>query len=194
VTPCFPAEDYALWSRMARERRMTNLAEPLLYYREHGNSAWGSLSSQGMTRLEEITCDIRLENLKALLGEPVSPEKEVQLAQWAKELSTYRRNFDVRGAETFLSILRGLLALKFPEATSPDWDLPPEYKRTLGVQYAELAYRLLPVARWKALRFYGRALKLHPDLVSDLPWTRIAALFVLGEKARNIVRALTGGR
>jgi hypothetical protein len=71
---------------------------------------------------------------------------------------------------------------------------PAEFKRVRAIQLAELAYRLLPLARWKAADLFRRAHILYPELIELLPWSRIAALFLLGENARRIFLAVTSGR
>ena len=63
-----------------------------------------------------------------------------------------------------------------------------------AIQLAELAYRLLPVARCSALALFYRAVKTYPAIVRDLPWVRIAALALLGDGARKLFLTLTGQR
>ena len=180
--PSFHSEDYALWSRIARTRETANLPEPLLDYREHGSSVTGSMSPTDAAAFDGATTAIRYENLRALFGERARLED-------ARFLSTYRRHFDVSAAENFLATF-DRLAAEF-EDTMQD---AAEFHRVRAIQLAELAYRLLPIARWKALALFRRAHALHPQLASVLPWPRIAALFLLGENARKLVRAVTGGR
>ena len=192
VKPCFPAEDYALWSRVARERKMTNLPEPLLRYREHAGSAWGALSPKGMTAMEEITHGIRLENIRALLGEETYSRHTIELEDCAWTYSTYRREFSVKSGEAFLTALERLVAIHFQCANPREWNVPKEFRRVFAIQYAELAYRFLPVARWKALGLLRRAHSLSPEIITGMPWLRMAALFVIGEAARNLVRTVRG--
>lgn len=175
--PSFHSEDYALWSRIARARPTANLPEPLLLYREHGSSVTGSMSSADTAAFDDATTAIRWENLRALFGEQARMED-------ARLISTYRRDFDAAKAESFLATFDRLAAERGAV----------ELRQVQAMQLAELAYRLLPVARWKAITLFGRTLKLNPELVSALPWLRIAALFLLGENARRMVRAITGAR
>jgi hypothetical protein len=104
-------------------------------------------------------------------------------------LSTYRRNFNAAGAKEFLAVFDRLVS----EGGGVIKDTT-EFKRVRAIQLAELAYRMLPFARWKAADLFRRAHLLYPDLVGLLPWSRIAALFLLGENARRIFLAVTGGR
>jgi hypothetical protein len=67
-----------------------------------------------------------------------------------------------------------------------------EFRRVLAIQYSELAYRFLPLARGRAIDLYRRALKIHPSLAGDMPWGRLAALFVMGEKARSLYQWFYG--
>ena len=175
--PSFHSEDYALWSRIARARPTANLPEPLLLYREHGSSVTGSMSPADAAAFDEATTAIRGENLGAVFGEQARVED-------ARLLSTYRRDFDAAKAGSFLAVFDRLAAERGSAGL----------RHVQGVQLAELAYRLLPIARWKAVSLFGRALKLNPNLVGALSWPRIAALFLLGENARKMVRAVTGGR
>jgi glycosyltransferase involved in cell wall biosynthesis len=194
ATPCFPAEDYALWSRLAREREMANLTEPLLLYREHVASAWGSLSAQRIAAMDEVTYTIRMENLKALVGEEYSSHHEQMLMSCARIFTAYHRNLSVESTEAFLAAFQRIFDIKLRPEKSANGKLPREYQRVLAIQYAELAYRLLPLARWKALGLFRRAFGWYPEIASMLPWPRIAALFLLGNNARKIFLAITGGR
>jgi hypothetical protein len=178
--PSFHSEDYALWSRIARTRETANLPEPLLLYREHGSSVTGSMSPADAAAFDEATTAIRLENLRGLFGERARLED-------ARLLSTYRREFDVSKAESFLETFNRLAAEQEEKVTDVTG-----FRRVQAVQLAELAYRLLPMARWKALSVLWRALKLSPGLAGSLPWLRIVALFLLGETARKIARSITG--
>ena len=181
-TPSLHSEDYALWSRIARVRPTANLAEPLLKYREHISSVTGSMSQMDAAAFDDATMAIRLENLQHLLGDDASPAD-------ARLLSRYRRDFSPSAAKEFLAVFDRLVA---------DYDGlaqdPAEFKRVRAIQLAELAYRLLPLARWKAADLFRRAHILYPELIELLPWSRIAALFLLGENARKIFLAITSGR
>ena len=180
--PSFHSEDYALWSRIARTRETANLPEPLLEYREHGSSVTGSMSPAQAAAFDDATMGIRWENLRALF------EEEACLDE-ARLLSTYRRHFDAAAAEDFLAVFDRLVVEH--QGTVQD---AAEFRRVRAMQLAELAYRLLPIARWKALGLFRRAHGLYPQIAGTLPWSRIAALFLLGENSRKIVRAITGGR
>jgi glycosyltransferase involved in cell wall biosynthesis len=179
---CFHSEDYALWSHVARLRSTANLPEPLLRYREHASSVTGSMSQPDVSAFDEATTAIRWENLRALFGDRVTMKD-------ARILSTYRRGFSAESAGQFLRVFDRLAA-----AHSTVVKDAAEFRRVRSIQLAELAYRLLPVARWQALALYRRALALHPALVGLLPWPRIAALFLLGEGARKIFLTITGRR
>lgn len=175
----FHSEDYALWSSVARVRPVANLAEPLISYREHNTSITRSMSAADTTSFEQATGRIREENLRALFGNAFRPE-DVQT------LSTYRRDFSAASAAAFLKTFDRLQAASRKASRS--------LRRIQAIQLAELAYRLLPVSRIKAARLYFRAVQTDPAIVGLLPWLRIAALFVLGDGARRIFLALTGGR
>ena len=178
----FHSEDYALWSRVARARPTANLPEPLLLYREHVSSVTGSMSAPDAAAFDEATGAIRWENLRALFGDRAMPED-------ACILSTYRRGFSATTAAAFLHVFDRLA-----EAHASTVEDRDEFRRVRAIQLAELAYRLLPVARRKALALYRSAFVLQPRLASLLPWPRIAALFFLGERARALYLAVFGKR
>ncbi len=175
----FHSEDYALWSRVARARPTANLPEPLLLYREHVASVTGSMSAPDEAAFDEATGAIRLENLRALFGDAAT-------AGDARILSTYRRGFSAATAVEFLRVFDRLAEA---HASAADDYM---HRRVQSIQLAELAYRLLPIARWKALALFRRAFALHPGVASLLPWPRIAALFFLGERARALYLAVFG--
>ena len=170
------SEDYALWSRVARAHPTANLTEPLLHFREHAASATGGMSAPDSTAFDAATGLIREENLRALFGGEGA-------AADALVLSTYRRNFSAASAAEFLGVFDRLGARG---------DGTADHARTRAVQLAELAYRLLPVARGSALALYRRAIRLHPAVARDLPWPRLAALLLFGSAARRLYTALTG--
>ena len=175
----YHSEDYALWSRVAAERETANLAEPLLAYREHAASVTGSMSPQAAASFDAATQEIRWRNLQALFGEQVTVED-------ARVLSAYRRDFSPASAEEFLRVFDRLASIHAPRVRDA-----MEFQRVRSIQLVELAYRVLPLARWKALKLYLRAIALHSAIVTVLPWMRIGALFLLGERAREIYLALT---
>jgi glycosyltransferase involved in cell wall biosynthesis len=181
-TPSLHSEDYALWSRIARARPTANLAEPLLKYREHVSSVTGSLSQADAAAFDDATMAIRLENLRHLLGDRAIPSD-------ARLLSRYRRDFSPSAAREFLTVFNRLVSAYDGMAANES-----EFKRVRAIQLAELAYRLLPLARWKAADLFRRAHILYPELIELLPWSRIAALFLLGDNARRIFLAVTSGR
>jgi glycosyltransferase involved in cell wall biosynthesis len=177
-TPSFHSEDYALWSRVACARPTANLPEPLLYFREHAGSITGSMSGAQEAAFDEATGAIRRQNLDMLFGSRATPED-------TRILTTYRRDFNAASAGAFLRVF-DRLAREFASEVKDTG----EFRRVQAIQLAELAYRLLPMARWPALGLYRRALALHPALAPLLPWMRIVALMFLGQGARSLYRRL----
>jgi hypothetical protein len=176
----YHSEDYALWSEMARGRETANLLEPLLGYREHAASVTGSMSPEAEASFDEATQAIRWKNLQAVFGEQATVDD-------ARVLSTYRRNFNVETAEEFLRVFDRLASVQAVQVKDG-----AEFRRVQAVQLAEVAYRLLPIARGKALALYRRAFALYPGIASVLPWLRIGALLMLGDKARSLYLRVTG--
>ncbi len=174
------SEDYALWSRVAAESPTANLGEPLVYYREHTGSVTGGMSGTDSERFVHATDSIRAANLQRWLG-AVGKAEPAAAAAVARIFSNRRRPFSRESAEEFLGAMSDLLRLR------PDlWPLCADLKRTVAVQFCELAYRLLPISGGMALRLYVRALYLSPGLCAKLPWVRVCALLLLGDRARRI--------
>jgi glycosyltransferase involved in cell wall biosynthesis len=171
----FRSEDFALWSRIARQRTTANLAEPLLFYREYAGSVTGSLDAETGAAFETATTAIREENLRALFGNRES------IPQDARLLSTYRRPFTPESAAAFFRTFENYRADYAGVVRNRE-----EFRRVCAHQLAELAYRLLPLSRRQAFDYYRHALALHPALATELPWKRLLALFILGENARAL--------
>lgn len=174
------SEDYALWSRVAATRETANLAEPLLRYREHAASVTASMAPETAASFDAATQQIRWQNLQAIFGEQATSED-------ARILSTYRRDFSADSAWAFLRVFDRLAVVYAGQAKSV-----ADFRRIQAIQLAELAYRLLPVARWPALGLYRRSFTLSPEVARLLPWPRIIALFLLGDRAREIYLRMFG--
>lgn len=175
------SEDYALWSQVAAGQEVGNLLVPLLRYREHASSVTASMNAETAAAFDAATQEIRWQNLHALFGEQVSMED-------ARILSTYRRNFSAASAHEFLGVFDRLADLYSAQVKGS-----VEFRRIMAIQLAELGYRLLTVDRWLALSLYRRAFMLAPSVARLLPWSRIAALFLLGDRAREWYLRFFGG-
>ena len=71
-----PPEDYELWSRLARQGRVANLAEQLLIYRE----VPGSMSRVGPNPFQDRLVTISAENLAAIVGDRAPFEELLAVA------------------------------------------------------------------------------------------------------------------
>jgi glycosyltransferase involved in cell wall biosynthesis len=171
------SEDYALWSCIARDRPTANLPDRLLHYREYAGSVTGSIAAETAAAFDDATAAIRRENLRALFGDDEAINEDAQT------LSTYRRPFTLASARAFFRVFE-----RRRDRYAGVVQNPEEFRRIGAIQLAELAYRLLPLARGPALGFYRRALALHPGLAAELPWVRLLALVLFGEKARELYR------
>jgi hypothetical protein len=177
------SEDYALWSRIARQRTTANLREPLLHFREHAASVTGALGSDTGAAFDLATSAIREENLRALFGDDDFIKEDARI------LSTYRRPFTPASAAAFLRVFE-----RRRESFASSARDRVEFERVCAIQLAELAYRLLPLSRTRAFGLYRRALSLHPALAAELPLARLLALFVLGDNARSLYQRLFSRR
>ena len=174
----FWCQDYALFSRIARERGAANLAEPLISLRVHPESMMRSPTS----RLEVETNRILRANLSAEFPDRNFSEEEIGiLAEFRSSLTPgtlprFRALFDELRAE----FLR-----RHPEA-----EKSREFLRVEALQFARIGYNLLERDRSTALAAYAHCLGIWPRALFELPWPRIIALALLGNSARELHRRI----
>ena len=141
------------------------------------------MSPADAAKFDDATSAIRLENLRGLGGGKANEADGCVLR-------ISRREFNAERAEGFLAVFDRLVS-ECAGGIAGCGGVPTGVR---AMQLSELAYRLLPVARWKAVGLFRRARVLDPEVTRHLPWARVAALFVLGENARRMMRAVTGAR
>ena len=179
------SEDYALWSRVIARHPVLNLPDRLVTYRVNSSSMTAQLASgldsPKRRAFETSIRDIVAQNVWATFG-------DIALEDDARLLSSFLLGLPVQDVGRFLEAFWRLLALferQHPEARSLR-----DFHRTLARQYDALAYRLLPFSRAAAARIYAAAIARDRAVARYLPWTKAAALTLLGPAGRARSRVL----
>jgi glycosyltransferase involved in cell wall biosynthesis len=179
------SEDYALWSRVIARHPVLNLPDRLVTYRVNSSSMTAQLASgldsPARRAFETSVRDIVAQNVSTMFG-------DIALEDDARLLSSLLLGLPVQDVGRFLETFWRMLALferQYPEARSL-----PDFHRTLARQYDALAYRLQPFSRGAAARIYAAAIARDRAVARYLPWTKAAALTLLGPGGRARGRAL----
>lgn len=151
------AEDYDLYVRALTRFRLANLPATLLRYRRHREQA----TYARRTRMEEVTCRVRLEALTAQ-GIEASPEEQ-RIHNVIRAPQSIRSMEDFDRIETWLLKLIGCFD-------------NPEAQRTIASQWTRAAVRAAPLgwAMWR--RYRGSPLR---KLLDNRPTAECIDLAVL---------------
>jgi glycosyltransferase involved in cell wall biosynthesis len=174
----FWCQDYALFSRVARQHAVANLEDTLISLRVHPESMMRSPTS----RLEVETDRILRENLAAEFpGRGFSEEEIGVIAEFRHHLTpgtfpSFRALFEE---------LRAEFIRHHPEARESR-----EFLRAEALQFSRIGYNLLERDRFEALAAYAHCVRLWPRALVELPWPRIIALALLGDSARELHRRI----
>lgn len=172
------AQDYELWSRIARSFKVENLPDILLYHRFEYGSTVSRLSLP--IPAEE---DIASNNLQVFLKYPDAP------AEWAHYINHLRRKdrFDLNTDWEHVAKMFDRIYKRYVQ-------LHPEARFDQTIQ-AHLAYNLFWLAYYSAphnrrisFRAYLQARKLNPKTERHPSLIKYAALWSMGERIRNIYR------
>jgi glycosyltransferase involved in cell wall biosynthesis len=167
-------EDWELWSRVMQRHAVDNLAERLVDYRAHVDSATAARRDPGDYRL--VLRRVIETNVRVTLHETLADRELDLLAGFSVGLA---RN-DVKA---FLHLLFRLADVYRRRLGQTHVD------RVLARQIDTLAYRTWPAGRRSALAAYGAALRHDPELARWLPWPRVLALLVGGRGGIKGLRA-----
>jgi glycosyl transferase family 2 len=168
------SQDYDLWSKVIRRHSARNLGEHLLNLRVHQ----ASMMRTQHTELDEETRRIITANVKATLPRMTFSDEDVGV------LCRFRSQVGPDVFERFHELFGRMLSeysRMYPEAAASG-----SFRETVARQYARIGYNLLPGHRGLAFREFKRAFATYPATVFQLPWTRIAALCLLGDNARSV--------
>jgi hypothetical protein len=162
--PC--CQDYDLWTRAMERREVRNLRERLVQVREHG----GSISA---TRREEASAMVELVVRRLA---PDFSKEEVAL------VCAYRRHLAPDEVGGFRAALARWDAMQLASDARTQADLA----LTRALVLVRVGYNLLTRDRRLALRQIADAVRICPSVKGRIPWLRVAALFLLGDRARRL--------
>jgi len=161
-------QDYDLWTRIMARYEVRNLPERLVEVREHGGSISALRRSEGTEAVRRVVGRIATK----AAGPLTAAEAELAVA--------FRRH--IKGPE--VTDFRALLTRWDASFPGPSVDLD----RTRAGLLVRLGYNLLSENRGAALRQIWSAIRMFPPVIAEIPWPRVAALAVLGERARRLGR------
>lgn len=171
----FPScQDYDLWARIMVKYPVANLANRLVAVREHGSSISATRRAEAGGLVRRVVRRLADKWLPSL----ALTEGEIDL------LCSYRRHLSPEEIPPFRDLLArcdDAFATTFPESVSSE-----ELALTRAGLFARIGYNVLTKNRALGLRQFADAVRESPAVVRRIPWSRVAALFVLGERARKL--------
>jgi len=165
------AEDFELWGRIMETHDVHNFEEPLIDYREWGESIMSAAARNQSATLRE--------SLGRLISRHVEAELSLALsADDARVLAGFTAGIPRHELPRFFSLFDMLCAhfqQKYPDALSSR-----DYRRTVARAFSTIALRVIPRSRAGAAAVYGHALQRVPQLAAELPWMRALTQLTIG--------------
>ncbi len=144
------AEDYDLWARIAARYPVANLAERLVFYREHGTS---------ITRTRFAQMNQASARISARISGMILPELNLGRPDFER-LARFRLRFpaaDLPGLRNLMARMLDAYRSRYPAKTEPD-DLDAVVCR----QVLRLGAKFLQSDRLVAVQELGRAFRISP--------------------------------
>jgi len=165
--PC--CQDYDLWTRVMARREVRNLPERLVEVREHGGSISATRRTEASAMVERVVRRLA----------PDFSDEEVAL------VCAFRRHLAPEEVAGFRKMLARWDAMQPPAELRAHADLA----LTRALVLVRIGYNLLTRDRGLALRQMADAVRVCPPVKGYIPWLRVAALLLLGERARRLSRS-----
>jgi hypothetical protein len=162
--PC--CQDYDLWTRVMARHDVCNLPEKLVQVREHSTSISATRKAEARAMVERV--------VRRLV--PGLSDGEVAL------VCAYRRHLapeEVAGFRRVMARWDEMQPASGPRART-------DVALTRALVLVRLGYNLLTRDRLLALRQLAEAIRSCPQVASKIPWLRVVALLVLGDRARQL--------
>ncbi len=165
------SQDYELWSRLGERHGLANLRERLVTLRVLESSVTRT------HRQPELIRRVQAAHFSRLFPGREASGEELEL------IGQFRSRVEPAALARFHALLRELLDAY--HAAWPETRITGDFCRTLALLHERLGYNLLPFSRGSGFPEIARAIRLWPPRVLALPWARIAALLLLGVRARR---------
>lgn len=164
------SQDYELWSRMSERHALANLPIRMLTLRVVNTSI-----TQTHKRPELIRT-VQARHFERLFGNPASAA-DLEL------VSLFRSRVVPERLREFRGLMEELIART--EVAWPGSTTVPDFRRALALLHERIGYNLLTISRRAGLGEIARALKVWPPSLLAIPWWRVGALAVFGDKIRR---------
>lgn len=169
------SQDYEAWSRLGERHLLANLPDRLVTLR---------VVESSITRTHkrpELIRQIQAQHFRRLFpgSEPSSATLDL--------IGLFRTRVDADRLADFRALFSELqrrYAAAHPARSSRD------FARTLALQHERIGYNLLTTASLAGLSEIARAVRTWPPRAFEMPWLRIAALALIGDKARGLYERL----
>ncbi|MBI4665137.1 MAG: glycosyltransferase [Nitrospinae bacterium] len=173
--------DYDLWARIAESGyEAQNLPDRLVDYRTHSSSIIGALRAKNEEKLKiaaKERREIAKRAAKSSAGWDMSDDE-------ADTLQSFVYGHTAQTAGKFIETFDKALAMFVKE--NPEAKSSADFRETVAGQYCTVAYQALAGDRGLSAQIYAKGVKYHPPIAIKLPWGRITALALFGEKAREM--------
>ena len=163
--PC--CQDYDLWTRVMARHDIRNLRERLVQVREHGGSISATRRAEASNMVERVVRRLA----------PDFSDEEIAV------VCAFRRHLAPEEVAGFRAVLVRWDALR----PGGDARTQADLALTRALVLVRVGYNLLTVDRRLALRQIADAVRGCPRVRSRVPWLRVAALLLLGDRARQLM-------
>jgi len=174
---CHRAQDYELWSRMARDYAVSNIPESLVLNRQHAQSLVGRDPSENIQTALGITAG----NMKYFLQrEDVPADWPMMTQQIALGPVDGRVVFPLKACVDLLDMLYGEFCSRYPAAKENQ-----QIRVHRACQLARAAYHMGPTDPGLSLKTYGRAMRLSRQVIWQVPLPYYLYFLVSGGRIKR---------
>jgi glycosyltransferase involved in cell wall biosynthesis len=162
--PC--CQDYDLWTRAMTRHDVCNLRERLVEVREHGGSISATRRMEARMMVERVVRRLA----------PDFGDEEIAV------VCAYRRHLAPTEVAGFRRVLARWDAIRAPGDAQQSADLALIRAQVL----VRVGYNLLTKDRGLAVRQIADAVRSCPRIFASIPWLRMIALLLLGDRVRQL--------
>jgi len=165
-------QDYDLWARVLLRHPAQNLSERLVSVREHGGSISATRSDEARPLVRRVVRRLADAWLPAITLDDAAIDL----------LCAFRRHLAPEEVAPFRELLARCdaeFASHFPDAAASE-----DLALTRAGVFARIGYNLLTKDRTLALRQFAAAVRASPAVLARIPWPRVVALLIFGDRVR----------